>query len=291
MEIFTHHLFWAVFFLVFSVLIFLVFKDRIINKKKKLIKVHKKKPHNNYVTAGSNDSGVIFISRLVKLSGVHKSEYFEYPRSADKKPLDSIRYNGVFDIKIIIDNFIKVPTIEVKGDSSFVELIQLSNVNNVLTINHPQISSNSGYDCEIIIRTNKVVSFHNKGRGQVDIEGINSESFSMISTTIENVYLAGKTERFSINSKSNGDVYAQQLKAKIVHIEQNGIGDIYCNPIESLTVRINESGNVYVRDMAVKIDKKINYTGRVIYRPFEDTILNFIVIVFQKIFFINRSPN
>jgi hypothetical protein len=103
--------------------------------------------------------------------------------------------------------------------------------------------------------------------------------------------LAGKTGRFSINSKSNGDVYAQQLKANIVHIEQNGTGDIYCNPIESLTVRVNDSGHVYVRDMAVKIDKKITDKGRVIYRPFEDTILNFIVIVFQKIFFINRSSN
>lgn len=291
MQIFTHHLFWAVFFLVFAGLMFLVLKDRIFNKKKKLIKVHKKKYHNNYVTAGSNDSGVIFISKMVKASGVHTSKHFAYPRSADKKPLDCIRYSGVFDIKVIIDNFTKVPTIEVKGDESFVDLIQLSKVNDVLTINHPQISSSSGYDCEIIIRTNKVVSFHNKGRGQVDIDGINSESFSMISTTIENVYLAGKTGRFSINSKSNGDVYAQQLKANIVHIEQNGTGDIYCNPIESLTVRVNDSGNVYVRDMAVKIDKKITDKGRVIYRPFEDTILNFIVIVFQKIFFINRNSN
>jgi hypothetical protein len=283
MEIFTHHLFWAVFFLVFAGLMFLVLKDRLINKKKKLIKVHKKKYHNNYVTAGSNDSGVIFISKMVKASGVHITRHFEYPRYANKKPLDSIRYNGIFDIKVIIDNFTKVPTIEVKGDESFVELIQLSKVNDVLTITHPQISSSSEYDCEITIRTNKVVSFHNKGRGQVDIEGINSETFSMISTAIENVYLAGKAEKFSINSKSNGDVYAQQLKAKVIYVEQNGTGDIYCNPMEALTVRVNDSGNVYVRDMAVTIDKKITDKGRVIYRPFEDTILNFIVIMFQKI--------
>lgn len=291
MEIFTPHLFWAVFFLVFAGLMFLVLKDRLFNKKKKLIKVHKKKYHNNHVTAGSNDSGVIFISKMVKASGVNITKHFEYPRYANKKPLDAIRYNGIFDIKVIIDNFTKVPTIEVKGDESFVELIQLSKVNDVLTITHPQISSNSGYDCEITIRTNKVVSFHNKGRGQVDIEGINSETFSMISTSIENVYLAGKVEQFNINSKSNGDVYAQQLKAKIVYVEQNGTGDVYCNPIESLSVRVNDSGNVYVRDMAVKIDKKTTDKGRVIYRPFEDSILNFIVIMFQKIFFMNRSSS
>lgn len=291
MEIFTHHLFWAVFFLVFAGLMFLVLKDRLFKKKKKLIKVHKKKYHNNHVTAGSKDSGVIFISKMVKASGVNITKHFEYPRYANKKPLDSIRYNGIFDIKVIIDNFTKVPTIEVKGDESFVELIQLSKVNDVLTITHPQISSHSDYDCEITIRTNKVVSFHNKGRGQVDIEGINSGTFSMISTSIENVYLAGKADQFNINSKSNGDVYAQQLKAKVVHVEQNGTGDIYCNPIESLTVRVNDSGNVYVRDMAVKIDKKTTDKGRVIYRPFEDSILNFIVIMFQKIFFMNRSSN
>lgn len=282
-------IFWAVFFLVFIGLMFLVFKDRIINKKKKLIKVHKKKYHKNYVTSSSNDSGVIFISKLVKESGVNITKHFEYPCAANKKPLETIRYTGVFDVKVIIDSMTKVPSIEVKGDSSYVDLIQLSKVNDVLTITHPQISSHSGYHCEIIIRACKVVSFYNKGRGQVDIEGINSPNFSMISSSIENVYLSGKVDSFSINSKSNGDVYAQQLKSKVVRVEQYGTGDVYCNPEESISVRINNTGNVYVRDMAVKLEKKIMDRGRVIYRPFEDSILNFIVIAFQKVFFIDRS--
>lgn len=113
----------------------------------------------------------------------------------------------------------------------------------------------------------------------------------MISSTIENVYLSGKVDLFTINSKSKGDVYAQQLKAKDVRVDHSGIGDVYCNPIESLFVRVNDSGNVFVRDMAVKMDKRTMDKGRVLYRPFEDTILNCIVILFQKIFFINRRTN
>lgn len=284
-------IFWIVFFIVFAGLMFLVLKDRVINKKKKLIKVHKKKHHNSYVTSGSSDSGVIFISKMVKASGVNTTRYFEYPMNMKKVHLDVIRYNGVFDVHVIVDKKNKEPSIEIKGDESFVDLVNLSRVNDVLTINHPQISCNGGYDCEIIIRTNKLVSFHNKGSGQVDIEGIDSPVFSMISSTIENVYLSGKADLFTINSKSKGDVYAQQLKAKNVRVDHSGIGDVYCNPIESLFVRVNDSGNVFVRDMAVKMDKRTTDKGRVIYRPFEDTILNCIVILFQKIFFMHRRTN
>lgn len=284
-------IFWIVFFIVFAGLMFLVLKDRVINKKKKLIKVHKKKHHNSYVTSGSSDSGVIFISKMVKASGVNTTRYFEYPMNMKKVHLDVIRYNGVFDVHVIVDKKNKEPSIEIKGDKSFVDLVNLSRVNDVLTINHPQISCNGGYDCEIIIRTNKLVSFHNKGSGQVDIEGIDSPVFSMISSTIENVYLSGKADLFTINSKSKGDVYAQQLNAKDVRIDQSGIGDVYCNPIESLFVRVNDSGNVFVRDMAVKMDKRTTDKGRVLYRPFEDTILNCIVILFQKIFFMHRRTN
>lgn len=282
---------WIVFFIVFAGLMFLVLKDRVINKKKKLIKVYKKKHYNTYVTSGSSDSGVIFISKMVKASGVRITRHFEYPKNLKKVHLDVIHYNGVFDVHVIIDKNNKEPSIEIKGDESFVDLINLSRVNDVLTINHPQISCNGGYDCEIIIRTNKLVSFHNKGSGQVDIEGIDSPIFSMISSTIENVYLSGKVDLFTINSKSKGDVYAQQLKAKDVRVDQSGIGDVYCNPVESLFVRVNDSGNVFVRDMAVNMDKRTMDKGRVLYRPFEDTILNCIVILFQKIFFINRRTN
>ena len=101
-------------------------KDRIVNKKKKLIKVHKKKYHNNYVTAGSNDSGVIFISKMVKASGVKVTRHFEYPKNLKKVHLDVIRYNGVFDIHVIVDKTNKEPSIEIKGDESFVDLVSVA---------------------------------------------------------------------------------------------------------------------------------------------------------------------
>jgi hypothetical protein len=102
-------IFWIVFFIVFAGLMFLVLKDRIINKKKKLIKVHKKKHHNSYVTSGSSDSGVIFISKMVKASGVRTHKHFEYPMNLKKVHLDVIRYNGVFDVHIIVDKNNKEP--------------------------------------------------------------------------------------------------------------------------------------------------------------------------------------
>ena len=71
----------------------------------------------------------------------------------------------------------------------------------------------------------------------------------------------------------------------ISYIESNGIGDIFCNSEKDIFVTINHSGNIYLKDITVKLTKQIYGDGKIIYRPFEDSILNFIFIGIQIILF------
>ena len=282
---FSSHLFWWPFFIFFIILFFLFLKDKVFFRKKKLIRLHKyhqKKPH---LTSGG-DSGIIYISKLVKPMGVKDEKSYAIPKKDTKNLISQIKYNGLFDVKIIIHPYTKDPSITIKGDKSFVDLVDISLQGETIEIKHQQMSCNYDLDCQIIINTRELTSFHNKGRGQIDIEGISGKKFSYVSSGAENTYLSGNVSNLSINSRSKGDVFAQQLVVKeSAYIESNGIGDIFCNSEKDIFVTINHSGNVYLKDITVKLKKKIVGDGEIIYRPFEDSILNFIFIGIQIILF------
>lgn len=286
MEIFGSNLTIVVFIVVFLGLLFLVLKDKVFNRRKRLVKIHKAHNRKPLLSNPIIDSGVIFISKIVKPQGIKDTHSYELPNKKQDEIIDGVRYNGLFDINVIVDFSLEQPVVDVKGDKAFVELINVELNGRFLDITHPQISCNYDLDCEITVKLNQLTSFTNRGQGQVDIEGIDSDSFSFVHNGIENVYLAGRTKKLHLTSKSKADVYAQQLHANVANVDQHGIGDVYCHATEHLVLNINYTGNIYVKDLGVKTVKKIKGKGTVIYRPFEDTILNFIFISIQKILFL-----
>jgi hypothetical protein len=279
---FSLHFFWWPFIIIFCGLLFLVLRDRIFFRKKKLIRIHKYNNKKSYIPT-SNDSGIIFISKIVKPQNIKEERSYAIPKTKIGTYLSQIRYNGLFDVKVIIQPYMKDPSITLKGDKAFVDIIDISTQGDYLEIKHPQISCNYDLDCQLIIRLPLLISFHNKGRGQIDIEGICGEKFSFYNYSIENSYLSGTVVDLQITSRSKGDVFAQQLSSYTARVDAGSIGDIYCHANNELHAKINHSGNIYVKDLSVRTHKMIDGSGKVIYRPFEDNILNFIFVGIQRI--------
>lgn len=276
------HLFLFVFICVFSFLIYLLIRDKIHNKNKKFVTIKKNKKYNQNIFRNSQDnSGVIFVSLPIKPIGIKETVYHELPKNIRLK---SIKYNGVFDIIVNIDNTLEETKIKVKGDKAFVDLVNVNNTENIIEITHPQFNCNSNIDCYIEINTPYIDTFYNKGRGAIEIKGIESKEFTFHQLGLEDVSLSGVVEKLYITLKSKGDVYAQGLKSSEGFIHNNGLGDIYCNVKKNLICDIKYKGNIYLKDFNVSIKKNDNGEGDLIYRPFEDDILNFIFINFQKIF-------
>lgn len=279
---FSLHFFWWPFIIIFCGLLVLVLKDKIFFRKKKLIRIHKYNNKKSYIPV-SNDSGIIFVSKIIKPQNIKEERSYEIPKTKIGTYLSQIRYNGLFDVKVIVNPYTKDPSITLKGDKAFVDIIDISSQGDYLEIKHEQISCNYDLDCELIIKIPMLTYFQNKGRGQIDIEGIFGEKFSYYNHSVENSYLSGTVVDLKLTSRSKGDVFAQQLLAYTARVDTGGIGDIYCHSNNEIHAKIGHSGNIYVKDLSVRTNKIIDGTGKVIYRPFEDTILNFIFVGIQKI--------
>lgn len=282
LEIAKTHLFIILFLIFFSVLLFLFIRDRILNNNKTFVKVKKIKNNNqiNMPHSVDQNTGVFLISIPIKPYGYKEDKTHVFSK---KNNIDHIKYKGLFDMVVYVDKTLEETKVIIKGDKAFVDLVNVNFNKNFMEISHPQISCAYTIDCLIEVHIPNIEVFYNKGRGVIDIVNIGSKNFTFYQHGLESVYLSGFTELLRINSRSKGDVFAQKLKSNQGFIDNNGIGDIYCNIKKELNASIKYKGNIFLKDFNVSI-KKTNFgEGSLIYRPFEDYILNGIFINVQKI--------
>lgn len=276
------HILLFLFVAIFGFLFYLLVRDKIYNKNKTFVKVKKiKKTKDNLVqSSNSNDTGVIFISKPIKPYGIKEEKTHEIK---NKQNIKKVKYNGIFDLSLNVDKFKDNIEVIVKGDQAFVEIVTVNFNNDFIEIIHPQITCSYNIDCYIQINIPSLDYFNNKGMGIIDIKNIESKSFTFFNNGRDDVSLSGFVDKLKIYSKSKSDLFAQKLIANDAFIENNGIGDVYCHVKNNIETEINFNGNVYLKDFNVNIKNKENGDGYLIYRPFEDSILNFIFISFQTI--------
>lgn len=281
-QVLKSHLFLFLFIVFFSFLIYLFIRDKIANKNKTFVKVKRTKNINQNVVyqTASEDSGVFLISIPIKPYGYREDKTHELPKNNN---INHIKYKGIFDMVIYVDKTLDSTKIIVKGDKAFVDIVNVKYNNNIMEIDHPQISCSYNIDCLIEVHIQNIEIFYNKGRGVIDIEGIESKTFTFFQHGLEDVSLSGITDSFKLHSRSKGNVYAQKLKANTAFVENNGVGDLYCNVKKEIRTEIKYRGNIYLKDFNVSIQNKDLGEGDLIYRPFEDSILNFIFITIQKV--------
>lgn len=282
-QVFKNHLFLFLFISFFVFLIYLFIRDKISNKNKTFVKVKRTKNISQNISypIENKDSGVFLISKPIKPYGYREDKTHELPKNNN---ISHIKYKGIFDMVIYVDKTLDFTKIIVKGDKAFVDIVNVKYNKNIMEIDHPQISCFHNLDCLIEVYIPNIEVFYNKGSGVIDINDIESKTFTFFQQGVEDVSLSGITESFKLHSKSKGNVYAQKLKANIAFVENNGIGDIYCNVKKEISTEIKYIGNIYLKDFNVSIKSKDVGEGDLIYRPFEDSILNFIFITIQKIF-------
>jgi hypothetical protein len=283
-KILNDHLLLFLFISFFSILFYLFIRDKTLNKNKIFVKVKRTKNlvHNNQFFHRNQDeqnNGILLVSLPLKPCGLREDKTHELPKNIN---INNIKYKGIFDMVVIVNNTFDSTKIVVNGDKSFVDIVNVKYMKSVLEIDHPQISCPHGIDCMIEVHIPNLEVFYNKGSGVIDIKGIETKNFTFFQHGLEDVSLSGLTESLKLYSRSRGDLFAQRLKAKSAFVDNNGVGDIYCNVKQDINVVIKYKGNIFLKDFNVSIKNKDQGDGNLIYRPFEDPILNFIFITIQK---------
>lgn len=188
--------------------------------------------------------------------------------------------------KLVIDGEVTVEilnnpfknTIRTSGDGNLHQLVQISVVNEVLTLKRKP-----GF--EIISQTEPVkVTLATKDLTEITMTGDNGSVINLgvieipkltltntgnnkmelkvkvedLSLNTENdaaIMVEGNANTVKINSKSSGDINAKELSAFFTEVDSSGSGNIYTNTVNGIDGSLNGKGNLYYR-----VTKTVNVT-------------------------------
>ena len=188
--------------------------------------------------------------------------------------------------KLVIDGEVTVEilnnpfknTIRTSGDGNLHQLVQISVVNEVLTLKRKP-----GF--EIISQTEPVkVTLATKDLTEITMTGDKGSVINLgvieipkltltntgnnkmeLKVKVEDLYLntendaaimvEGNANTVRINSKSSGDINAKELSAFFTEVNSSGSGNIYTNTVNGIDGSLNGRGNLYYR-----VTKTVNVT-------------------------------
>lgn len=169
-------------------------------------------------------------------------------------------------------------TIRTSGDGNLHQLIQISVVDEVLTLKRKpgfeilsqteplkvtlatkdltEITMNGDKGSIINLGTIEIpkLTLTNTGDGKMELK-VKTEELHLNTENNAAITLEGNSNTVKINSKSSGDIKAKELSAFFTEVNSSGSGNIYTNTVNGIDGSLNGSGNLYYR-----VTKTVNVT-------------------------------
>lgn len=149
--------------------------------------------------------------------------------------------------------------VEISGDEKLVPQVETVVENQRLIIRNKSKTYSFSWKNNpgtINITAAHLQRLENAGSGDVDLRGLNADSFDLKSNSSGDMKVSGKIQSLSVASSGSGDVSLGNLAIGRANIELNGSGDMNVDAIsESLSLRLNGSGSFEARSLH---DTKVN---------------------------------
>ena len=150
----------------------------------------------------------------------------------------SLTIDGVFDVTINLNKDNK--NIEIQGDINLLPLVDIKTDNDEL-----QIRTIDDYKSEnpikLIINTDSIQKLSVDGVNAININNINSESFSLETSGVNIIALAGKVKDFTLISKGTDTINAKELISENAKLELFGVPKIKVYSLYILSVNSHNS--------------------------------------------------
>ena len=170
----------------------------------------------------------------------------------------TIETEGAFTIEVTCQ---KDPSLEVEGDDNVLEFVTAEIRNDVLHLkNTKSYSVNQPVKFTISVPNLEAVSV--SGAGNIDIKGMNNDSFEIDSTGAPSITVAGRTKVVNIDTSGAGKIDTHNLRAARAVVESNGVSKVDIDVSEQLDVNVSGPSTVTYRGDPV-VNKNVNGPGKV----------------------------
>lgn len=204
--------------------------------------------------AASISLGCVRINQnRIQGSGVAKTE----DRAVEQ--FDKVTVEGAADVRITVG---PQTQLSVQTDDNILPLIETKVKGDTLVISSTQ-SYSTRLGVKVTISVPQLAGISIRGSGDVDVSGINGETFSASISGAGDVTASGTVGKVDASIRGSGDLKLGELQAKSASISIAGSGDVTVNAAEELSVSIAGSGDVKYKGSPSKVSKSIAGSGSV----------------------------
>jgi len=186
-------------------------------------------------------------------SGVSKTE------QRDVKEFRSVRLEGSARVRITIG---QPQQVTLTGDDNIVPLIETTVDGDEL-----RIGSNEGYSpkrqLEVTITVASLRGFDLRGSGDVRIDGLNEQDFSVDIRGSGDLAAHGKADTVRAAIRGSGNVDLTGVTAKSADASISGSGDVRVNASDSVKASIAGSGDIRYKGDPPQVEENIAGSGKV----------------------------
>lgn len=151
-----------------------------------------------------------------------------------------IELKGSPDVRIVVGSG---PSLAVHGDDNILPVITTEVHGDKLVISSSKgYSTNIGIDVDIEVPSLEGVALI--GSGDIEVEGLNADSFAVVLKGSGDVVAAGIVDAVDAELKGSGDIDFSKVEARTARAVLQGSGDIVVNATESLDARVAGSGDI-----------------------------------------------
>lgn len=175
--------------------------------------------------------------------------------------------------------------LNVSGNSSLIEALKVSNDHGtldlklrnkqkfsgkkklVVKVGSPHLAKVNFESIGILHFKNKFIgdelSINNKGVGEIIIDDIQVDKFSLISKSIGSIKIKGTSDMTSINSIGLGEIDASEFKSKKVQVVSEGVENLSVYAEESIDISMKGIGNINYYGNPADVKTDISKLGKV----------------------------
>lgn len=171
----------------------------------------------------------------------------------------AIYTQGAFDIDVNVGSS---PSLKITGDDNLLKLVETKVENGTLMLTTKK-DYHSKKGIKLYITVPRLTSFNLKGAGDVNIDGVREDKFTIDLRGAGDMHVNGTVRDLEVSLKGAGDLDLYSLKAENVRASLSGAGDMNVYASKYLKATVSGVGDLNYKGHPEKVEKSVTGMGDV----------------------------
>ena len=171
-----------------------------------------------------------------------------------------VKLAGFPTVNVTVDPQVNDVRVEVTTDDNLLVDVKTEIKNNVLVI-HPEGNMSPTQGIRVDVRVKTFSSANLTGSGDINVTGIDAQSFNATITGSGDIRLIGRADEAEFAVTGSGDLRADGLEVASASARITGSGDINLKATESADLKVTGSGDITIHSRPPSLKRSVTGSG------------------------------